>query len=475
MLQKISYSLLVFIFIFNTIHAQEIWSLEKCIRHAQENNLSVKRAAIDIQNSNLTLKGSKASRLPNLNGSFSMDFRAGRSIDPITNSFLTQTLGSNGIGLSSNVILYNGGRIRNTIKQSEINLQASEANSAQTKNDISLNVAAAYLSVMLAEERLENAKNRLVQTTDQLNQIEQLIKAGSRPANDRLDILAAIATDEQAIVSQENVVDVNYINLKLLLLLDPAFDLKVERPNIKIPELAELNYELSDVYQTALRQQPAVLAGELNEKSALIGVDIAKAGKKPRLSLFGNVNSNYSSRARRIVGDGMEVLVDQTVFFNGVPAVVSTNETFYDSERTPYFNQLNENLGQSLGASLSIPIYNNLQNDIAIERAELNILQSQLTNQQFKDQLKSDIQRAIADAKAARKTLDASQRTVDAQQAAYENASRRFELGAINAFELTTSKNNLDQSKVNLIVAKYDYLFKLKIVDFYQGKTMTLD
>ncbi len=423
-----------------SVSAQEIWSLEKCVRHSQQNSLSIKQSAIAIQNAKLTEQGHVKSRLPNLNGGFSVGMNSGRSIDPITNSFTTNATGSNGISLSSGLLLYNGGRIKNSIKQAQYDIAAAEANAQQTSYDLALNVAAAYLNILLSEEQLENSNKRIAQSRNQLDQIDKLIKAGSRPKNDRLDILATIALDEQDIVNKENAIEIAYLNLKQLLLLEPDYDLKIDKPEIPIPDAATLDYQLSEVYSTAVQQQPAIKAGDMNLKSAEIGVDIAKAGARPSVNLSAAANTVYSTR----------------------PLI----------PEDPYFNQLSRNFRQNFGANVSIPIYNNHRTRINVERAELNILQTQLNNQQVRQRLKSDIQTAIANAKAAGKTLEASQQTVEARSIAYENTQKRFDLGAINSFELTTSKNNLDQAQVNLIVAKYDYLFKLKIVDYYMGNEM---
>lgn len=186
-------------------------------------------------------------------------------------------------------------------------------------------------------------------------------------------------------------------------------------------------------------------------RSAETGVDIASANFYPQLSLFGSVDTRFSTEGRRLV---------------------STNPITFDD--SPYFNQLEDNLGQSVGLSLRIPIYNNHTTKINVQRAELGITNAQITAERNKQNLKVDIQNSIANAKAAKKQLDAAQRTRDALRIAYENAEKRLNLGAVNTFQLTTAKNNLDNSEVDYIIAKYDYLFKLKIVDFYQGKPITL-
>jgi outer membrane protein len=212
----------------------------------------------------------------------------------------------------------------------------------------------------------------------------------------------------------------------------------------------------------------------LRRESAAIGVDIAKASRLPSLSIGGGVNTNYSTLALRQTGTQI-VTNTQEVKVNGVPVEIETSYEAPIIGKNPYFNQLSENLGQNIGLNLQIPIYNNRQVALAIERANLNILQQDIALEQEKQQLKSDIQTAIANARAARQQLEATNKTYDAAKAAFDNADRRFQLGAINAFELTTARNNLNIAETNQVISRYDYLFKLKIIDFYQGKQIDLE
>ncbi len=459
-----------------SLQAQNSWSLEKCIQHALNNSLSVKQAGLAVKQAELTDTGNRFARYPNLNASASYSTQFGKSIDPTENTFTTERIGGSTIGLSSSVILYNGNRITNTIKQGQLDLQAAREDMNQTNNDIALSVANAYINILFAEEQLANAQKRAELTQEQLEQTDKLIRAGSLPQNDRLDILANIARDQQTIVSQQNSVDIAYLELKNILQLEPNFDLKIERPeNIKIPATSPVDgLKLRSVYNTALNAQPFIRAGQYRLQSAEIGVDIAKADLLPSLRLFGNIDTRYSTLGREIVGEQTRVF-PQTIVFMGQETSFDIVQTVDVYDESPYFNQLNDNLGQLLGVRLDIPIFNNLRGKLGVELAELNIENTKIAIEQNKQQLKSNIQTAIANARAAKEQLAASERTVSALQASYENAQKKFNLGAINTFELTTAKNTLDTAEVDFIVAKYDYLFKLKIVDYYQGKPIRLD
>ncbi len=476
---RLSLTLFLGLFVFG-LQAQEVWSLEKCIKHAMDNSLSVKQADLSVRRAELADKGNKNARLPNVSASTSVALQSGRTVNPNTNTIENAAIFSNSHGLSASVLLYNGSQIKNSIKQSEFDFMAAQADRNSTINDLSLQIAGAYLNVLFAEERLENANKRLELTKAQLEQTDKLINAGSLPRNDRLDILAQIAQDEQAIITQENQVELSLLNLKQLLLLEPDFDLQIERPTITSTTTVNTDaFGLVDIYQKALQTQPQIKAGELRMKSAEIGIDIAKAGYYPTVSLFGSLRSSYISNAktRKLVGPEVPIIdANYTVDIDGIPTVLTPySQIAFEENKIGYFSQMNDQFGQSVGLNVNIPIYNNGRTKIAEEQAELNIVNTQVANEQIKQQLKASIQNAIADAKAAQKQLAANEKTVEALTAAYANMEKRFKLGSVNTFELTTAKNRLDQAEVDLIVAKYNYLYTVKIVEFYEGKELRLD
>ena len=472
MKKNVFLSLLILVITSSSLLAQETWSLEKCIDHAWQNNLGIKQSQIAIKNAELTEKGSKLNRYPSVNASGNYGYQFGRTIDPTTNGFISTNVGFNNLSINANATLYNGGRLNNLLEQSQIDMQAAQADMMQTKNDIGLAVATAYLNVLFAEEQLANAQKRSELTKSQLDQTDKLIKAGSLPQNDRLDILAQMALDNQNIVIRKNAVDNSYLSLKNLLELDPSLDMTLEKPQMDVPENTGVEgLTLESIYQTALGNQPFVQAGELRQRSAEMSVDIAKADMLPRLTAFASMDTRFSTLGKRSNGTQI-ITIPQTVTWMGNETTFEIDNEVPIIEDNPYFNQLSDNLGQAIGLAISIPIYNNRRSQIAMERAELNIINTQVTNQRQRQQLKIDVQTAIANANAAKLQLEASETSVQALKAAYANSQKRFQLGAINSLQLTTSKNNLDTAEVDYIVAKYDYLFRLKILDFYQGKSI---
>ena len=461
------------------VQAQETWSLERCVIYAQDANLTVRQARANVKVGLLAEKQAKAARYPNISANTSFGEQFGRTIDPTTNQFNTTGIGFNRLSLDASVPLFAGGQIHHNIKQSAWNARAAEADASQSANTLALQVAQAYLNILLAEEQLESAQRRVEQSERQLNVTQKLIDAGTVPAADRFNILAQIARDEQGVVAAQNSVDLAYLSLKQFMQLEPDYDLRIERPEFEIPaDVNPENYKLSEVYADALNTQPNVKAADFRIKSAEEGIAVAKSAYFPSLVLFGSLTSNYSTRSLDFQNGTYlrdELTDPVTLVINGSDEVtIQQKIQVYDYPRTPYFTQLDQNFGQGFGVQLQIPIYQNGSTRLNVERARLGVINARLQENQVQQQLKNDIQTAIANARSARKQLDAAQKTFDAMQAAFNNTEKRHSLGAINALELTTAKTNLDTAENDLIVARYDYLFKLKILDFYQGKELRL-
>ncbi|GJM34516.1 MAG: transporter [Saprospiraceae bacterium] len=481
MIQKILTITLFATTLIFSVQAQSTWSLQKCIEYARQNSLSVKQAQYNIRNAELGKKQADYNRLPTINGSASLGYQFGRTIDPTTNAFESQGIGFNSFSLDASVVLFNGNRINNAVKQGKLDLEIAKLDGETTANDIGLSVANAYLNILLANEQLANAQKRIELSRTQLEQTDRLINAGTRPSNERLDFLAQIARDEQTIIDAENLVNNGYLNLKQLLELPPNENIQVEQPIVTVPVANPDQFTLSELYAAALQTQPQIESGEKQIQSAQLSETLARSSLLPRLVLFGSLNANYSSVAKDLTNPNLDnrVIVPnppETVLIDGQEAMITT----FDVEgitfpNKPYFDQVNENFGQTVGLSLSVPIYNNSSNRLALERARITTLNAEVNNRQINNFLKTDIQSSISNARAGKRSYEAAQRTVEAAQAAFDSAQKRFDLGAINSLEYTTARNNLDQAETDLIRAKYQYVFYLKIIDFYQGKPILLN
>lgn len=460
-------------------HAQEVWTLERCVQYAFENNLTVKQAEANVKTALLSERQAKASRLPNVSASFNAGEQFGRTIDPTSNQFSTVATGYNSVGVSAGVNLFNGGLIHHTVKQAKWDAQAAQADASQTTNTLALQIAQAYLNILLFEEQYKNAQKRIAQSTEQLNQTQKLIDAGTLPNADKYNILAQIAQGEQAAVQSQNSVELAYLSLKQLLQLEPDYELSIERPAIAIPaDAAPESLTLTPLYTTALGTQPNIQAADFRIKSAEEGIFLAKSAYWPTVSLFANLSSNYSTQLLDYQNGtflGQELTQPVIVKVNDVDVTIQQYIDRYSYKKVSYLDQIDQNFGQGVGLNISIPIYQNGRVRLNVERAQLNVINAQLQQNQVRQTLKNDIQTSIANARAARKQLEAAQKTYDATKIAFENTQKRHALGAVNTLDLTTAKNNLDISENDLTVARYDYLFKLKILDFYEGKPLTLN
>jgi len=465
--------ILLFLLIASASQAQEEWSLLRCVEYALENNLTIKQAEINVNFAEIDETQSKHNRYPNLNFSTSLNSNFGRSTDPITNTNVTQNFISNSVSFGSNVTVFNGFRIVNSIKRASMDTEASKYDLEQTKRDISLNVANNYLNVLFADENLEIAKSQLETSKEQLKQTQRLIEVGVRPANESLDILAQIANNEQLVITSENSKETALLGLKQLLRLDPDVSMILSAPSNVIVESDPDLLSFMEVYNSALKTQYNIKAADLRVRSANMGEKIAKSALLPSVSLFGSLRSNYSNKAQR-VDQLFNQFVEEPVYFDGIPGQLGRDAQFATFENNPYTNQLNENLSYGFGLSLNYPIYSNYANKAGIERSKLNIINAQTQSEQTKDALKTTVQQALADARASKRKLNAAERSVDAQTASFSNAEKRFNAGTINTFEYVSIKNALLESEVNAVLSKYEYLFAMKVLDFYMGKPINI-
>ncbi len=452
-----------------------VWGLEECIQYGIENSLSIRQAQTGITSAEWNLKQVRSSKLPTINGNISGGYQFGRTIDPTTNNFRNQQIGFNSYSLNANWVLFNGNRINNSVKQGYTDLEAAQLDLQASADDIALNITTSFLNILLAEEQLSLAQAQYEQSRVQLEQTDKLIEAGSRPRVERLDFVAQLARNEQSIIEAENAVDNGYLTLKQQMNLAPTTEMELEKPPVLLPEDANPDeFRLNEIYTGALDRLAALLAQEARLESASYDVEMARSRLLPLLSISAGLNTNYSTAGQDVIGFN-EIVLDQEFIFDGMPVTVGVPTNVPELDDTPYFEQLDQNFGQSVGANLSIPIFTGKQNRVAVEQARLGVIQAEVAREQARQEVKTNIQQAIANARASQRSLQAALRAVESSQAAFDNAQRQYDLGAINSLEFNTARNNLDQAKIDLVRARYQYLFNLKVIDFYQGKPLTLD
>lgn len=465
-----------------SISAQDVWTLERCINHARENSRLVKQNGIMVKDAKLQNEQARGDRYPSVSAGSNLGFNFGRSVNPSTYQFENSQSTFNSWSLGANAVLYAGGRIENTIRQTEINRQAALADLEQAANNIGLQVASAYLQILLNDEQLENAKRRVQISQSQIERVDKQIRAGALPPNARLDIVAQLARDEQQVVVSQNNVDLSYLQLKNLLELAPEMDLRIQKPTVVVPNDVNPDaFMFKGIYNQALGNQPTIRAADLRIKSAEIGVKVAESALKPTLSVNANVNTNYSSTISDFANP--DLAQARLVFASqGVPVKINGNDASLTTSRIDgitypkisYGSQFVDNFGQGVNFNLQIPIFDGFSRKITIDRQKLNVQSQTLNLETSKQQLKTDIMNAIANAKASKKQYDAVLRTYEALKATFEATEKRFQIGAANGFEFSQARTNLVNAESDVTFAKYDYLFKIKIVEFYEGKKLTL-
>lgn len=462
---------LIFLSFVFTVTAQDTWTLEECITYAIEQSLAVEQAEINLQSAGVNQKEAKNSRWPSLNASMGTGMNFGRVINPSTNSFETDNSIFSNYGLSAGISVFAGNRINNSIKANNLDLEAATSDLKQARVGLAFDVSQAFLNALFAKENLRNAVTKKELSEKQLDQIDKLIAAGSRPASERYDILAQISLDEQDVVQFDNSITQALLVLKHHMRLEPEYDLQLENPDINEDILSRIDtYTFDQVYQAALQTQPQVHAQELRIESSILNEKIAQGARFPTLSLNASGGTNTTDLDKFESGFTTSRVTVSNAYIDGMAnrleQDIKTDQTF---SQTPYGDQINNNFGYGVSLNLSIPIYNNYRNKASVDRAHLNVLLAQNTDEQIKQQLKTEIQNALASARAAKESLEASQAALDAAEIAYSNSEKRFDLGALNSYDLINAQNRLDSARVNLTISKFDYTFRILVVEYYLG------
>jgi outer membrane protein len=468
------------------------WSLQECVEHALNNNLDVQDSRLNLENAGYTLDQNNWNQYPSLNAGGGFGFNWGRSIDPTTNQFRTERINSLGLNANANMTLWNGLRVRNSIKQSKQNVIASEFELQATENNIALFVANSFLTVVQNKELLENSEFQLEIVTEQLERTEKLVEAGSLPISNKLDLESQVATAELNVVSAENAVALSTLNLKQLLLIPASEPFDVEVPEVE-GDQDLTNKTPGSIYDIATGHLPDLRAVEYREQSAETAMKVARGGYQPSLTLSAGMRTNYSSAAnqQRIVLDGTtQEITNPSVGFltdvNGNPTTelyqspfgsfttndVSTVDGFTVQDNYPVGRQLDDNLSQNVSINLNVPIFNNMQTRINVQRSKISYERALINKQRTQNSVRNDIEQAYNNALANSKTFQARQKQVQALQEAFRVTEQRYNLGVVNSTDYQVALNNLNAAETDLVRAKYDYIFSLKVLDFYEGKPL---
>lgn len=467
--------------------ASDNWDLRHCIEHAIEFNISVKRADIQARIAALQAKQAKFNKYPSLNGSTSTGVRFGRSIDPTTNSFSTTQFLYQNFGLNAGVQLYNYGRLKNSEAVAKFDAEAALADAAKAANDISFNVATFYLQVLAAKENMHLSELEIAQTQNQYDITRKKVDAGVLPELNMAEIESQLATDSSNYYTSKGNYEQNLLSLRALLNLDTDVLFGIETPpvdQIPIESFAELQPE--DVIKLAMEYQPEQKGNQFRVKSAQKNVLVAKSQYYPTLSLGGNLSTNFSNSFKAISGynflgyspiTGAEPIIqlNNVNYYvqNPIYKVTQTTRGFGDIWKG-WDKQMSNNFGQNVGISLSIPIFNGFQAKLGTQRANLNLKLVQLQSDQSDLTLRQNVYTAYTNAVTALQKFNAGKKTVASAQKAYDFAVKRYEVGLLSSLDLITNQNNLLKAKVQQLNNQYDYVFKMKLLEFYKGKGLKL-
>ena len=430
-------SILLTIVIGLTSFAQDkTWTLEECVDYALEHNITVKQAQNSLLLNEQDIKAAQGNFLPSVGVGLSQSMSLGQS-ELFPGNFVDRTFHSTSAGISVSQSVFNGFRNTYIYKQSQLNLETNQLELDRIKDDIALNVVNAYLNVLFNKENLETAQAQYEFSNKQLNQVKVLVDAGVQPKANIYDAEATLSRDAQQVTISENNFNLALLNLSQLLQL-PYEGFNVEVVDVGTPSESLLYSNVSSILDYALANRVEIKVAEMNIENAQLNTEISKSGYYPSVSLgYGfNTGANFSN-------------------------LTSSNS---------FFQQLNENKGHSFSLRVNIPVFSRYQNQTAVAKSRIQVENSKLNLEQVKINLESNVQRAYTDAQAAFKAFEAAKKTLTAQELAFNNAKERYDLGSMTAFDLEQSRIQLINAQSSLINAKYDFVFKTKVLDFYMGK-----
>lgn len=463
------------------------WDLKTCIEYAIEHNISVQQADIQSRLAKLQADLAKSNQLPTINGSSGMGLRLGRSIDPTTNAFTNTQFLYNNFGLNGGIQIFNAGRLTNASASSNFSWQASEADKLNAINDVSLSVATFYLQVLSAIEQTEITKIQISQTKEQLAATKKRVEVGLLPELNLLELETQLANDSSTYISANANIEQSKMQLKALLNLDASqpFDIQVQSvDDIKLQSFADLQPDY--VFNVATQNLPSVKAADLRVKAASKNELVAKSGFYPSLSFGYNLSSNFSNVFNYISGFNLTgfstpnantpfVTVSNAKYYIQSPIYTpTTSKRNWGNIWNGWGDQVNNNFGQSFGLQMSIPIFNGNQSKINYQQAKLNYRNANLQKENTNLKLKQDIFTAYNNAVIAFNKLVANQKALTSAEKTFAFAIKRYDLGLLGTIELLNNQNNFLKAKVNYKAAQYEYVFRIKLLEFYKGVSLSL-
>jgi outer membrane protein len=455
----------------------KVWTFKDCLDFALDNNIALKQGQLNNEITVFNLEKAKANRLPNLNLSGSHQLQLGGQVDPYTGIKTSDNNTSSNFSINSGLTLFNGFQNLNSIRMYASEKKSNEYDIEKQKNDLMLNVFRAFLQVLLDKEQVLSAESQLQNSEALVARAQILVKSGTKPINDLLQVKSQLATDNYSLTQAQNSLQLAKVSLMqyMELPVDSSFD--ISGPAIDDKLMISSAIQSSQlVYDTALEAMPEIKSSSVKIETSRYSYQLAKAAFLPQLNLSASLGTGYSS-LRSLYSINQFTSTKEIGYLASNPTekvLADQVNSIATAKSYPYGSQLKDNISSGIGLSLSIPIFNRRQAKTNLDIAAVNLKNAELSLQNTKNQLRKEIEQNATDIIASRNKYFAAVEQMSASQESYKNAEAKFNLGMLSSTDLITEKKTLTQAQLNYIQAKYEILFQDKISDFYQGRIISL-
>lgn len=454
--------------------AQELITLQKAVDRTLDRNLNIKQAQISEALSTEDYKQSKYNLLPAISAGPQASYNFGRNIDPSTNQFINQSIFAVSGNINAQVTLFQGGQLRNQIIQNRILVDVNQSNTAKVKNDLILSVVTQYVTILTNQDLVTAAKQQIDIAKIALDRAQKNYDVGNQTLADLSQAKAQQSTAELNLTTAQNQLDLSLLVLKQYMEMNPLEEITVEKPDISKFTNVQTSFDGASIIKTALDINPDVKLAQLRALSVKQSIKIAQGNYYPTITLFGSAGSNYSNARRLFGGVVPNGRVDTVGLVQSTNQVITTPGFDQILTKYPFFRQFGDNFNQSFGVSLQIPIFNRFSARTSVKKARLNYENAELNTQLAKNNLSKVIIQAVLDVQSAQKRLLSTEQTYQANKDAFNVIQQRYNVGLVNSLDYNTSLTNLNKSQFDLIQARYEVIFRTKVIDYYLGNPITL-
>lgn len=473
-MKKLSFILSSFFIVVFGLSSQaqnKKWSLRECVDYALKNNITIKQTELDVQATAINKKDALGSFMPNVNASASHSWNIGLNQNITTGLLQNQTTQFTSAGLNANIAVYNGLQNQNRLRRANLSIVAADFQLSKMKDDISLNVANAYLQILFNKENLKVQKEQLISDERQQARSKELVDAGVVPRGDLLDVKATVAADNQRVIAAENSLFLSKLSLAQLLQLDDFQNFDIQDVNYEANQSPTMLEKPEDIVNKAKQERVELKIARTNLEIAEKDVKIAKGAYQPSITGFYSFSSRVSY-SDRIVGATVDTANPTSVIgqVEGTGQnVLQPNYTSVLGNPRPFFDQLSDNKGHNFGLQLNVPIFNGFATRNNVERSKIALERSKTTLSQTEQDLERNVYTAITNAKGALNAYEAAVTTLEARKEAFNYAKEKYDVGMMNSFDFNQSQTVYSNAQSEVLRTKYDYIFKVKIVEFYFG------